>query len=708
MNASKDNSSDTSQVFGVDRQSGRRRHPESVSAGYQALLAVSESIASHRDLSELFHNLAQRLAHVLHFDYLSLRLHDPERDVMRKQILEALSPVGTFVGDELPIGESLSGWAWQNQEPVLIGDVGQETRFPRSMQILRENGIKSCCCLPLTTVHRCLGAIILGSVRHQAYELSDLGFMELVARQVAVAVDNALHYQDAQALQAQLQHERDRLRLLLGLNNRVVSNLNLRELLRAIAASIREVMQCDAVGVHLPETENQMRVYALDLPESKGFLQEGSLIPMETSPSGRVFRTGKLLVGNVREVAQSGALHLHCLAEAEGFGFICMMPLINRNRVLGVLALGRRGEPACSQDDVDFLTQVASQVAIAVENALQHQQVTELSNRLAQQRLYLQEEIRTEHNFEEIIGESQALKRVLRQVETVAPTDSTVLILGETGTGKELIARAVHHLSSRSDHTLVKVNCAAIPTGLLESELFGHEKGAFTGAIAQKIGRFELAHQGTLFLDEVGDIPLELQPKLLRVLQEQEFERLGSTKTIRVNVRLIAATNSDLGQMIAEKRFRSDLYYRLNVFPVSMPPLRERPGDIPLLVRYFVQKYSRLRKREIRSVPAEVMAALERYHWPGNIRELENFVERAVILSRGPELQVPLAELKPAPDFPKNAAKTLEEAEREHILRALHEAKWVIGGRSGAAARLGMQRTTLQYRMKKLGVTRRI
>ena len=677
---------------------------EQLSAKYQALLTVSQSIASHRDLSELFHDLSQRLGHVLQFDYLSLRLHDSERNVMRRLVLERSVPVKEFTGDELPVAELLSGWVWQNQKPIIIGDLEQETRFPRSVQILRENGIKSCCSLPLTTAQRSLGAITLGSVYEQAYRETDLVFMEEVARQVAGAVDNALSHQESRTLQSQLQHERDRLRLLLDLNNRVVSNLDLRQLLQAIAVSVRQVMQCDGVSVHLPDSESdRMRVYAADFPANKGYLQEGSLIP-DGSHSSKVFRTGKPWAGNIREMVESAPLH--CLAEAEGFRFVCMTPLISRNRVLGVLSLGRKEEPAFTQADMDFLAQVASQLAIAVENALEHQQVSEARERLAEQRLYLQEEIRTEHNFEEIIGESSALRRVLKQVETVAPTDSTVLVLGETGTGKELIVRAIHHLSSRVDQPVVKINCAAIPTGLLESELFGHEKGAFTGAIAQKIGRFELAHKGTLFLDEVGDIPLELQPKLLRVLQEQEFERIGSTRTIRVNVRLVAATNADLHQMVAEKRFRIDLYYRLNVFPLMVPPLRERPEDIPLLVRYFVQKYSRLRKRDIRSVSVEVMAALGKYHWPGNVRELENIIERAVILSRGPELRVSLDELKMAAEAVPHSANTLEDTEREHILKVLKETKWVVGGPLGAAARLGMNRTTLQFRMKKLNITR--
>jgi formate hydrogenlyase transcriptional activator len=367
-------------------------------------------------------------------------------------------------------------------------------------------------------------------------------------------------------------------------------------------------------------------------------------------------------------------------------------------------------EETFPQKDGELLQHVANQIAIGVENALAYRQVVDRANKLTEEKLYLQDEIRTEYSFEEIIGESAALKTILEQLQTVAPTDSTILILGETGTGKELIARAIHNLSARHEHTLVKVNCAAIPTGLLESELFGHEKGAFTGAIGQRVGRFELAHRGTLFLDEVGDIPLELQPKLLRVLQEQEFERLGSARTIRVDVRLVAATNADLAQKVAQNQFRSDLYYRLNVFPVTIPPLREREEDIPLLVRYFAQKYARRMKKAIDTIPAKAMTALIEYHWPGNVRELENFIERAVILSHGAELEIPLAELKQKTKFASatslSGLATLQHAEREHILRALRETHWVIGGPEGAAARLGMKRTTLQSRMRKLGIAR--
>ena len=360
--------------------------------------------------------------------------------------------------------------------------------------------------------------------------------------------------------------------------------------------------------------------------------------------------------------------------------------------------------------DVHFLQLVANQVAVAVENALAFQEIEALKDKLAKEKAYLEEEVRTEHNFGDIVGESAALREVLKKVETVAPTDSTVLICGETGTGKELIARAVHDLSPRKGRTFVKLNCAAIPTGLLESELFGHEKGAFTGAIAQKIGRFELANQGTLFLDEVGDIPLELQSKLLRVLQEQEFERLGGTRTIKVNVRLVAATNCDLAKMVAAKDFRSDLYYRLNVFPLTLPPLRERPDDIPRLVRHFTHRFARRMHRQIDTVPESVMDALVRYPWPGNVRELQNVIERAVILSKGSALQVSLSDLQVLPAQADGEATpapiTLTDAEREHILAALTATGWVVGGPKGAATRLGMKRSTLLKKMQKLGISR--
>jgi formate hydrogenlyase transcriptional activator len=496
--------------------------------------------------------------------------------------------------------------------------------------------------------------------------------------------------------------EKERLKLLLDMTNTLVSNLELRGLLRAVSASIRQEKHCDYVGVWLPDVEQwQLRQLALDFPESRGIAKEDWLQPIDGSVVGSVFKTGKFVVVDIINEQTTPAT---AASRAEGLKFICALPLISRNRTLGVLTLGSRAENAFSPESVDFLLRAAGQVAIAVDNALAYREIAELKDQLAEEKFYLEDEIRTEHNFEEIIGESATLKHVLQQVETVARTDSTVLILGETGTGKELIARAIHNLSHRRDRALVKLNCAAIPTGLLESELFGHEKGAFTGAIAQKIGRVELAHKGTLFLDEVGDIPLELQPKLLRVLQEQEFERLGGTRTIRVDARLVVATNRDLDQMVAQREFRQDLFYRLNIFPIRVPPLRERAADIPLLVNFFVHKHAKRMGKRIEKVPAETMRALSRWHWPGNVRELENVVERALILSHGPVLNVPLAELKGGILMPPSTkVQTLEASEKEFILRALREANGVI---ASAAGRLGMKRTTLNSKMRKLQISR--
>ncbi|HMJ63011.1 MAG TPA: sigma 54-interacting transcriptional regulator [Bryobacteraceae bacterium] len=488
----------------------------------------------------------------------------------------------------------------------------------------------------------------------------------------------------------------------------------MHELLKAVSESLHRLMPHEYASLSLYDAESQtLQIHALDFPVSKGMIQEGLTIPVEGSPTGRAIQTRQPVFIGRSEIEQFGSDIARRIL-AEGLKSAVCLPLISHGRPLGTIVVASLKEDQFPEKDAALLRPVANQIAIAVENSLAFRQVVERANKLSEEKLYLQDEIRTEYNFEEIIGESPALKHILQQLETVAPTDSTILIRGETGTGKELIARAIHHLSGRRERTLVKVNCAAIPTGLLESELFGHEKGAFTGAIAQRVGRFELAHRGTLFLDEVGDIPLELQPKLLRVLQEQEFERLGSTRTTRVDVRLVAATNADLTQKVADNQFRADLYYRLNVFPLTIPPLRERREDIPLLVRYFAQKYARRMKRPIETIPVKAMTALTEYHWPGNVREMENFIERAVILSRGSELQIPVAELKPRNGIgtPQLAAtngfETLEYAEREHIVRTLGETKWVIGGPTGAASRLGMKRTTLQSRMRKLGIMRPI
>jgi formate hydrogenlyase transcriptional activator len=498
-----------------------------------------------------------------------------------------------------------------------------------------------------------------------------------------------------------LQRESERLKLLLDMTNMLISNLEPRDLLRAISASIRQCMHCENVMVWFPDPERrQMRAKIMDFPEGKGFLKEDLLHPIEGTDLGRAFRTGRpLVITRASEISELD----HDLAFAEGIASGCCLPLISRNRTLGVLGLGWREENAFSSEDIEFLMRATGQVAIAIENALAYREIAELKDKLAQEKLYLEQEIRSEADFEGIVGQSSALRHVLQLVETVAMSDSTVLLLGETGTGKELIARAIHDRSRRKDRTLIRLNCAAIPTGLLESELFGHERGAFTGAITQKIGRLELSDQGTLFLDEVGDIPLEVQPKLLRALQEQEFERLGSSRTKKVDVRLVAATNRDLQKMVEERQFRSDLYYRLNVIPIRIPPLRERPEDIPLLVRYFAQKYAHRMQKKVESISAASMRNLARWHWPGNVRELENLVERAVVLSRTEKLVVTVPELA---DVGMSAATAGigEFHKRDRIVRILKETKGRVGGTDGAAARLGLKRTTLIERMKKLGI----
>jgi formate hydrogenlyase transcriptional activator len=673
---------------------------------YVALLEVTESIASHRSLVDLFQDLTRRLHSILNFTYLALVVPDPEQNVMRLRTLEATATGALKPGMEFPMEDSLSGDVWKNQEAVVFPDVSHQSRFARAAQSFSAYGVRSVICLPLSTPRRQLGTLTIGAAEPNTYRADDLEIPKRVAGQVAIAVENALNYEDAQAFQQQVIRERDRLKLLLAVNNAVVSNLALSELFRAIPASVRNAMQCDAACLSLPDArKQQLRLYGLDFPHGRGFLREEMVLSIDGSSPGTAFKSGKPLVfGTAPASLDETPMRVNA---GEGFQSGCFIPIIRQGRTLGVLHLLDRRENAFSQEDVEFLSQVSSQVAIALENALEYHDLSESKEKLVEERTYLAREIRTEHGFEEILGRSPALQRVLRQAETVAPTGSTVLVQGETGTGKELVARAIHNLSSRQDNIFVKLNCAAIPLGLLESELFGHEKGAFTGAIARKIGRFELAHKGTLFLDEIGDIPPELQPKLLRVLQEQEFERLGSNRSIHVDVRLVAATNRDLAKMVEEREFRADLYYRLNVFPIVIPPLRERREDIPVLANYFVNKYAQAMKKRIEKIPPEVIDALLRYPWPGNIRELQNFMERAVILSGGSVLEPPLSELR-LPVASKQLGKglTLEDAEREHISDALRASGWVIGGQEGAAKRLGVPRTTLIYKMRRLRIPR--
>jgi formate hydrogenlyase transcriptional activator len=504
--------------------------------------------------------------------------------------------------------------------------------------------------------------------------------------------------------QVKIQLRLNRLEMLAEFGTLLTSKLHDQELFLAISDFLRKTVRPDFAGIALyDEGISQMRVYALDFEIAQSVIGSEVRVPVTEEAWGSAFLNADTIVYDRERLSASHSSYLAQLLQ-EGIQALGCFPLIAPKGTLGTFNLGWRQSGAFLTDEIIFLKHFASRIAHVLDSVGAYREIARLSDRLRGKKLSLEGEIQSTHNFEEVIGDSQALKRVLAQVQTVAPSDATVLILGETGTGKELIARAIHRMSTRKSAPFIKLNCAAIPTGLLESELFGHEKGAFTGAVRQKIGRVELADGGTLFLDEVGEIPLELQPKLLRVLEDQEFEHLGGTRTIKVDVRLLAATNRELAKSVSGREFRSDLYYRLNVFPITLPALRERDKDIALLVRYFVQKFARSMNKKIENIPVEAMNALANWHWPGNVRELENFIERSVILSEGTTLGAPLAELLPHA-LPRSNV-TLEDMEREHILHVLRDAGGVIAGVRGAAARLGMKRTTLQSRMQKLGITR--
>ena len=613
------------------------------------------------------------------------------------------SNVGTMaVG---PTGGSC-GTAVYRREPVYVTDILTDPIWENYRDRMLPYGIRSVWSRPLfTSEGRVLGTFSINYREARSPDASDLQLIENASYITGIAIERHLNDQA-------LKRERDRLQLLLEITSSVTSRLDLRQVVDALSKNLFRLMQCDVSALLLPDSEGAaLRVTTLYNPDARGPFREGSLVPMNSSISGQALRNAKsITIDNFESVRGDPEIYgnpegqlIYDSVVKEGLRTGCYLPLIGRHGALGVLMLCRRSDNIFQENDVLLLEQVASQVAIAVENTLEYEKATTDRDKETKQRLYLEEEIRSQCGA--IVGESPVLKAALQLVSVVAPTDSSVLIQGETGTGKELIARAIHNLSSRQERAFVKLNCAAIPLGLLESELFGHEKGAFTGAIAQKTGRFELADKGTLFLDEVGDIPLELQAKLLRVLQEQEFERLGSNRTHKVDVRLIAATHRDLPGMVKQGTFREDLYYRLKVFPIRVPALRQRTGDIPRLVRHFTALYAQRMNKQIEIIPPDTMEVLVRYSWPGNIRELQNFIERAVILSPQKTLRAPTSELDPVEanngsNAPMNG---LAEVERDHILRALGASNWVI---STAAARLGMKRTSLAYRMKKLHICR--
>jgi formate hydrogenlyase transcriptional activator len=695
---------------------------------HDPILCLCEAVTGCQEPEQIASVLAVELSKLLAFDFLDVLIFKEGSDEIEWHAVGK----GSLTLSGIPIEEITAWHVYNSQEPLFIDNWVADERFPLLKQLLAANGseIGSVVRLPLTTAYRRLGTMGIASHPGVTYSQEDIGLLQMIASMVASGIDDGLNLRRAQAAQGELQCRNDRLETLLNITNSITSDLDLHEVLRLTSAHIRELMHGDIAGLSIRDkASGKQRLYALDFPRSKGLVKEG-LLYTQYGAGKRAFETLKPVIASAAELKEMSPDVREELALVKGPQSMCVVPLVNRGQGLGSLAIIRMTTDPFTQEDVEFLSQVAGPIAIAIANSLAYEDIAQLKDKLAEEKLYLEEQIRNEMGFEQIIGNSPALKHVLQMVETVAPSNSTVLLLGETGTGKELIARAIHEHSRRRDRTFVKLNCAAIPTGLLESELFGHEKGAFTGAITQKVGRMELADQGTLFLDEVGDIPTEIQPKLLRVLQEREFERLGSTHTRRVNIRLVAATNRDLEKMVAEREFRADLFYRLNVFPIRVPPLRQRREDIPLLASYFVQRIATQMQKKIDSVPASVIKELTAWEWPGNIRELENFIERAVILTRGKTLEAPLSELhKVNIDQPvqpssgraeeeiarivkdtinslsgKRALNEHAKKQREEIIQVLTACKGRVGGSNGAAARMGISRTTLIARIKRFGI----
>src|SRR5271166_2179007 len=639
---------------------------------YRTLLELTAAIDKETNVQVVLKSLHKLLSAVIHFDGVAMMLLANDGKALRLVAFErGQAGPHVNVGVEAPYAGTSAGRAVEEQRTIYVPDIRREmSHFPDTASQASNSELSSAYIVPISTPRRKLGALCFGRREEGEVGADEIALMEAIASHIGTALEGALESDAAESYQRQLLAERDRWKLLLEINNHVISRLDVNELFRAACASLREYFDNDFAGISLlDKDQNRLEAAAMDFPASQGFLHDVQL-PRLTAEQIQWVRTRQPELWTRTELQALPPVIRDSYA-SEGIEAMLIAPLRAPNRALGVITLGSKRAGYFRPDDLDLLGQIATQISLALDNALAYEKLNASRNQIEEERLYLEEELRAEYNFGDIVGKSAALRKALQEIEIVAPTDSTVLLHGETGTGKELIARAIHSLSSRRNRTFVRLNCAAIPSGLVESELFGHEKGAFTGALMQKKGRLEIAHQGTLFLDEIGDISLELQPKLLRALQEHEFERLGSTKTIHIDVRLIAATHRDLQTMIRNNQFREDLFYRLNVFPVEIPPLRDRREDIPLLVNFFVSRLSGEMQKHIQSIPKEAMEALTNAPWPGNIRELENFIERAVILTPGSELRVPLKELKRSA---ASAASTFEQAEQQVIIQALRAA----------------------------------
>ena len=662
-------------------------------ARYRLLLEITDTVARAKSLPDAFKELAPQVLDLTGGELLNLALYDPRRNCMLNQYWKKNQESGEF--DSSPVDEAATGWTWKHQEPLAIPDTEREQRFPGCIPMLLNHGVRSYTVLPVSTASSRFGALGVGKRVPEVLGGEDVEFLSRVALMGALALEKEKAQRAFEEQQS-----------LVAISRELSSSLDLETLLPAILSSLRGIARYDRAVLSLLDEDGKNVYHFGNVLEWEPLVNHGKTIPVEQSLSGQAIQTRSVAfftAGDLRDMKVPLAQAMHEI----GVRSACSVPLVAGNQVWGALNPSSMIENAFGPSEVEYLQQVANQIAAALQNAHAYREIAQLKDRLAQEKRYLEYEIRSANHTDDIVGSSPALKRVLDYAAIVADTDSTVLITGETGTGKERIARLIHAMSRRKERNFIKVNCAAIPTGLLESELFGHEKGAFTGAISQKLGRLELADQSTLLLDEIGEIPLELQPKLLRVLQDQEFERLGGTKTIHVDVRLIAATNRDLGRAVEEKEFRQDLFYRLHVFPLHLPALRDRREDIPMLIRHFVEKCAARLHRRIEIIPDDAVQDMMQWSWPGNIRELENFIERSVILSDGNRLTPPLGELRAEISRPPSDSDgTLREKERGHIIAILRQTRGTLSGPTGAAARLGLKRTTLQYKMQRLGISR--
>jgi len=667
--------------------------------GYTMTLEVARLIARVQSLPELFQELAPRVQTVTDCEFVSFSLHDARRNCMLTHYW--MKDQGIGEPKAFAVDDCFSGWAWQHQEAMAIPDIDQEKRFAASLQYLRQHGVRSFNVLPMSTPQRRHGALGLGRTGPAVLGAQDVEFLRGLAEMIALAVENQ---ETRRAWEAQ----QEKLQSVVAISRELRTSLEQEKLMPIIFANLRRIINYDHAFLELLEQDKRfLRVHAVDGMPGPELRFGGRLLELAKAASAQAIEKRTITFFSGEDLDKLGTPVARELRGA-GIQSVCNVPLLSGSQVLGALDFSSRRRNAFRPEDAEYMQQVGDLIAAALDNARAYREIAQLKDRLAQEKRYLESEITSEILSDEIVGNSAALKTVLGRASIVAGTDSTVLITGETGTGKEVVARVIHNMSRRKENSFIKLNCAAIPTGLLESELFGHEKGAFTGAVSQKIGRLELADKGTLFLDEIGEIPLETQPKLLRVLQDYEFERLGGTRTIHVDTRLIAATNCDLARAVEEKQFRSDLFYRLHVFPLRLPALRERREDIPLLVRYFVNRSAARMGKRIEIIPDEAIEAMLKWKWPGNIRELENFIERSVILSEGHRLHAPLAELQVETSrFEESVDDTLRSRERDHIIGILRQTRGLLSGPGGAAARLGMKRTTLQYRMQKLGISRK-